>query len=58
MTEESKDTYAINGSYTGSNYGVSITYGSMKMAFFLHLKKIPTLHLTLTTLLIQKVYLQ
>ena len=28
MTDESKDTYAINGSYTGSNYGVSITYAS------------------------------
>ena len=28
MTQESKDSYAINGSYTGSNYGLSITYGS------------------------------
>ena len=28
MTDESKDTYAINGSYTGSNYGVSITFAS------------------------------
>jgi len=28
MTEESKDTYALNGSYTGSNYGVSVTWAS------------------------------
>ena len=28
MTEESLDAYALNGSYTGSNYGVSITYSS------------------------------
>jgi len=27
MTEESKDAYGINGSYTGENYGVSLTYG-------------------------------
>jgi len=26
-TEESMDAYAINGAYTGDNYGVSITYG-------------------------------
>ena len=30
MTEESKDAYALNGSYTGSNYGVSITYSSVE----------------------------
>ena len=30
MTEESKDTYAFNGSYTGSNYGVSVTYASIE----------------------------
>jgi hypothetical protein len=28
LTEESKDTYAYNGAYTGSNYGVSVTYAS------------------------------
>ena len=28
MTDESTDAYAVNGSYTGSNYGVSITYSS------------------------------
>ena len=38
--EESKDAYAINGSYTGDNYGVSVTYGVLlKMEFFLHLKE-------------------
>ena len=30
MTEESKDSYALNGAYTGSNYGVSITYSSLE----------------------------
>ena len=30
MTEESKDTYALNGSYTGSNYGLSVTYSSIE----------------------------
>ena len=30
MTEESKDSYALNGAYTGSNYGVSITYASLE----------------------------
>ncbi len=30
MTEESLDKYALNGSYTGSNYGVSITYASIE----------------------------
>ena len=30
MTEESLDKYALNGSYTGSNYGVSVTYGSFE----------------------------
>jgi len=28
MTEESTDKYALNGAYTGDNYGVSITYSS------------------------------
>jgi len=28
MTEESTDTYALNGAYTGSNYGVSVTYAT------------------------------
>jgi len=28
MTQESTDKYAINGSYTGSNYGISVTYSS------------------------------
>jgi len=28
MTEESTDAYALNGSYTGSNYGLSVTYSS------------------------------
>ena len=26
-TEESMDSYAINGAYTGDNYGISLTYG-------------------------------
>ena len=30
MTEESKDSYALNGAYTGSNYGVSVTYSSVE----------------------------
>ena len=30
MTEESKDSYALNGSYTGSNYGLSVTYSSLE----------------------------
>ena len=30
MTDESTDTIAVNGSYTGSNYGVSITYASVE----------------------------
>jgi len=30
MTEESLDKYALNGSYTGSNYGVSVTYASVE----------------------------
>ena len=30
MTEESTDSTAINGSYTGSNYGVSITYATVE----------------------------
>ncbi len=30
MTEESKDSYAVNGAYTGSNYGVSLTYSSVE----------------------------
>jgi len=30
MTEESTDSTAINGSYTGSNYGVSITYATIE----------------------------
>jgi len=30
MTQESKDSYAINGSYTASNYGLSITYSSVE----------------------------
>ena len=30
MTEFSLDTYAFNGAYTGSNYGVSITYSSVE----------------------------
>ena len=30
MTEESRDAYAVNGSYTGSNYGVSLTYANLE----------------------------
>ena len=30
MNDESTDTIAFNGSYTGSNYGVSITYASVE----------------------------
>ena len=30
MNDESTDTIAFNGSYTGSNYGVSITYASIE----------------------------
>ena len=30
MTQESLDKYAVNGSYTGSNYGVSVTYSSVE----------------------------
>ena len=30
LTEESTDTYALNGSYTGSNYGISVTYASIE----------------------------
>jgi len=30
MTEESLDQYALNGAYTGSNYGVSVTYASVE----------------------------
>ncbi len=30
FTTESTDTYAVNGSYTGSNYGVSLTYASVE----------------------------
>ena len=30
MTEESLDKYALNGSYTGSNYGISVTYSSVE----------------------------
>ena len=30
MTQESLDKYAFNGSYTGSNYGLSITYASVE----------------------------
>ena len=30
MTEESLDKYALNGAYTGDNYGVSITYASIE----------------------------
>ena len=30
LTEESTDTYALNGSYTGSNYGLSVTYASIE----------------------------
>jgi len=30
MTEESLDKYALNGAYTGDNYGVSVTYASIE----------------------------
>ena len=30
LSEESTDTYALNGSYTGSNYGLSVTYASVE----------------------------
>ena len=30
MTQESLDKYAVNGSYTGSNFGVSVTYSSVE----------------------------
>jgi hypothetical protein len=30
MTEESLDKYALNGAYTGDNYGVSVTYGNIE----------------------------
>ena len=30
LSEESTDTYALNGSYTGSNYGLSVTYASIE----------------------------
>ena len=30
MTEESEDAFAFNGSYTGDNYGLSITYSSIE----------------------------
>ncbi len=30
MTDESRDAYAVNGSYTGSNYGVSLTYANIE----------------------------
>ena len=30
LTDESTDTYALNGSYTGSNYGISVTYASIE----------------------------
>ena len=30
MSEESTDSYALNGSYTGSNYGISVTYSSIE----------------------------
>jgi len=30
LTTESTDTFALNGSYTGSNYGVSLTYASIE----------------------------
>ena len=30
LTTESTDTYAVNGSHTGSNYGVSLTYASIE----------------------------
>ena len=30
MTQEQLDKYALNGSYTGSNYGLSVTYSSVE----------------------------
>ena len=30
MTEESLDAYGLNAAYTGENYGVSLTYGSIE----------------------------
>ena len=30
LTEESTDRYALNGAYTGSNYGISVTYASIE----------------------------
>ena len=30
MTLESTDSYALNGAYTGDNYGVSVTYGNVE----------------------------
>jgi len=30
MTEESTDKYAVNGAYTGDNYGVSVTYANIE----------------------------
>jgi hypothetical protein len=30
MTQESQDSYALNASYTGSNYGLSYTYSSVE----------------------------
>ena len=30
MTDESRDAYAVNGSYTGSNYGISLTYANIE----------------------------
>ena len=30
LSEESTDSYALNGSYTGSNYGISVTYASIE----------------------------
>ena len=32
LSEESTDSYALNGSYTGSNYGISVTYASIEDA--------------------------
>ena len=30
MTEESTDKYALNGAYTGDNYGLSVTYANIE----------------------------
>tara|TARA_B100000161_G_scaffold253848_1_gene214672 strand:- start:411 stop:1580 length:1170 start_codon:yes stop_codon:yes gene_type:complete len=30
MTEESLDAYGVNAAYTGDNYGVSVTYGTLE----------------------------